>query len=113
MSLTLVILKWIVICMFAFSSAIKFLRTKSMVRHWNEYRYPMWFMHVTAILELIGSFGILISSWVPATLIYAAALLAVLMLGAIHAHLARAKHSPFMAINACLMLILSITLIVA
>lgn len=83
-----------------------------MVQHWNEYRYPMWFMFVIAILELTGVLGLLAAFWFQGMLKFAAVLLAVLMIGAIHAHLFRAKHNPLMAINAVVMLLLSITLII-
>ncbi|WP_284646545.1 DoxX family protein [Paenibacillus silviterrae] len=93
--------------MFMLSILMKFGRNKSMLQHWNDYRYPLWFMYVTASLELCGALGLILAFWVPAVLKIAAALLAVLMIGAIHAHLFRAKHRPVMAINALLMLSLS------
>ncbi|MEH6947147.1 DoxX family protein [Peribacillus asahii] len=113
MRILLIIAQVILICMFAFSAAIKFLRKPMMVHHWNEYRYPMWFMFVIATLELTGVLGLLAAFWVQRMLIFAAVLFAILMIGAIHAHLFRAKHSPLMAINAVIMLLLSIILIIA
>lgn len=101
----------ILIVMFALSATMKFLRTPSMVQHWNEYRYPFWLMYVIAALETLGAIGILGGFWYRELVNYSASLLAVLMLGAIHAHVFRAKHKPYMAINALLMLCLSITLI--
>lgn len=106
------IVQVILICMFAFSAAIKFLRKPMMVQHWNEYRYPIWFMFVIATLELIGVLGLLVAFWVERMLLFSAVLFAFLMIGAIHAHLFRAKHSPLMAINAVFMLLLSITLMI-
>ncbi|WCN37658.1 DoxX family protein [Aneurinibacillus uraniidurans] len=111
MNMVTLIIQMILVIMFTFSAAIKFLRTKTMVQHWNEYRYPFWFMYVVATLETIGVIGILAGFWYSELLKYAAALISVLMLGAIHAHLFRAKHNPYMAINAFLMLGLSILLI--
>lgn len=105
------IIQVILAVMFSISVAMKFLRTKQMVQHWNEYRYPYWFMYVIATLEAIGVIGILGGFMFPELLNYSASLLAVLMVGAIHAHLFRAKHKPYMAINALLMLCLSIFLI--
>ncbi|RIX52067.1 DoxX family protein [Paenibacillus nanensis] len=98
------IVSFILILMFTFSAATKFFRQKTMVQHWNDYRYPFWFMDVTAALELIGVIGILASFRYPGLLTYAAALIAALMLGAIHAHLVRAKHKLYMVVNAGLML---------
>ncbi|ULL19628.1 DoxX family protein [Paenibacillus sp. H1-7] len=102
----------ILICMFTFSAAIKWLRTGSMVQHWRQYRYPMWFMSVIASLELAGAAAIVASWLIPQLAFYAALLLAALMLGALHAHLVRAKHRPVMVINALFMLALSVTLMV-
>jgi hypothetical protein len=72
----------------------------------------MWFMNVTASLELIGILGMIYAFWIPEMMKYAAVLFSVLMLGAIHAHLVRAKHHPVMAINAFFMLVLSVVLLV-
>ncbi|WP_139492461.1 DoxX family protein [Brevibacillus dissolubilis] len=105
------IIQVVLVIMFAISVAMKFLRTKNMVQHWNEYRYPFWFMYVIATLEGIGALGMLGGFVYPQLLNYAAALLAVLMAGAIHAHLFRARHKPYMASNALLMLGLCIVLI--
>ncbi|WP_445480518.1 DoxX family protein [Lysinibacillus irui] len=113
MSVVLSIIQIILICMFAFSATIKFLRKPMMVNHWNEYRYPMWFMFVIATLELTGVIGLLAAFWFQRMLIFATVLFAILMIGAIHAHLFRAKHSPLLAINAVIMLLLSIILIIA
>ncbi|MFD0871943.1 DoxX family protein [Paenibacillus residui] len=110
--MVIIIVQVILIVMFGISVTMKLLRTRSMVQHWKEYRYPMWFMNVVALLELAGVIGLLAAFWVPVLLKAPAALLIILMLGAIHAHLVRAKHKPIMALNACAMLILSIVIIV-
>jgi hypothetical protein len=101
-----------VLCvMFIISAVMKFARTKSMVRHWNEYRYPMWLMSVIAVLEIVGALGMIAANWIPGLLKAAALLLVLLMLGAIHAHLFRAKHKPVMALNALLMLVIAAALL--
>ncbi|WP_325175940.1 DoxX family protein [Paenibacillus profundus] len=108
----IIIIQIILSCMFAFSASIKLLRTKSMVQHWNDYQYPMWFMNMTALLELARVIGVIAALWVPEILKYAAGLFVLLMIGAIHAHLFRAKHKPVMEINALVILLFSITLMV-
>lgn len=113
MSVVLSFIQVILICMFAFSATIKFLRKPMMVNHWNEYRYPMWFMFVIATLELTGVIGLLAAFWFQRMLLFATVLFVILMIGAIHAHFFRAKHSPLLAINAVIMLLLSIILIIA
>lgn len=112
LEMLLIIAQMILVCIFLISATFKFLRKPKMVQHWNEYNYPMWFMFVIASLELIGVLGVLTAFWYQKLLIFAAVLFAILMVGAIHAHLFRAKHSPWMTANAVLMLILSITLII-
>ncbi|MCY9517526.1 DoxX family protein [Paenibacillus apiarius] len=112
MSTVIIIIQIILSCMFASSPSIKLLRTKSMVQHWNDYQYPMWFMNITALLETTGVIGVIAGLWIPEILKYAAGLFVTLIIGAIHAHLFRAKHKPVMAINALVMLLLSITLMV-
>lgn len=107
-----VIIGQLVLCvMFIISAAMKIARTKSMVKHWNEYRYPLWFMSVIAVLEIVGALGMIAANWVPGLLKAAALLLVLLMLGAIHAHLFRAKHKPVMAVNALLMLVIAAALL--
>jgi len=110
-NLIILIIQFILICIFVLSISMKLLRTKSMVQHWKEYRYPMWFMYVTALLELVGVIGLVFAFWIPEFIKFSGVLLTFLMLGAIHAHFVRAKHKPIMALNALVMLILSIVLI--
>lgn len=112
MSIVSIVIQILLTGMFTFSAAIKWLQTDSMVRHWHQYRYPMWLMKVIAFLELAGAAGMMAGFWLPEIRAYAAALFIVLMLGAIHAPLVRARHKPFMAVNASLMLLLSAVLIV-
>ncbi|MEI4831559.1 DoxX family protein [Bacillus sp. FJAT-53711] len=113
MNIVIIIIQFILIGIFSISFFLKISRAKSMVHHWNEYRYPMWFMNVIALLELIGIIGIIIGFWSDRFLHYAAFLIIVLMLGALHAHFFRAKHKPIMALNAFIMLVLSITILLA
>jgi len=109
--LIILIIQLILICIFALSISMKLLRTTSMVQHWKEYRYPMWFMYVTAILELVGVIGLVFAFWIPEFLKFSGVLFTFLMYGAIHAHFVRAKHKLIMALNALVMLILSIVII--
>ncbi|MFS0553418.1 DoxX family protein [Brevibacillus sp. 179-C9.3 HS] len=105
------ILQLILALMFSISVWMKFSRAQSMLQHWKEYRYPLWFMDVVASLELIGVIGVVSAFWIPVAVKFACALFAALMLGAIHAHLFLAKHKPIMAINAVFMLACSLLLL--
>lgn len=107
MSILSVILQVIVAGMFTFSAIMKLSRSQTMVQHWNEYRYPRWFMDVIASLELLGAIGMVAAFWSHGLLKYTTVLLATLMLGAIHAHLFRARHRPIMAINALFLFVIS------
>ncbi|GED70792.1 hypothetical protein BRE01_44940 [Brevibacillus reuszeri] len=111
MSVLTAILPIVLFGMFTFSAILKFSRSKSMVQHWNEYRYPLWFMDIIASLELLGAIGMLAAFWVPVLMKYVAVLFVVLMLGAIHAHLFRARHKPIMALNAFFMLVFAAVLL--
>lgn len=105
--------KIILVIMFSLSAIFKFRHAKFMVQHWNEYRYPIWFMHVIALIELSACLGLIVSMWIPELTQIFAALLAILMIGAIHAHLFRARHAPYMAINALVMFIISIAIVLS
>lgn len=111
MEIFIIFIEVILVCIFTISASLKFLRKPMMVQHWNEYRYPMWLMFVIATLEWVGVVGIFIAFWFHEVLVFVAILFALLMIGAIHAHLFRAKHHPLMVSNALAMLLLSITLI--
>lgn len=102
--------RWILVFMFVLSAGMKFARTRNMVQHWTEYRYPMGLMFLVAALELLGAAGVAASLWLPELLKISALLLGGLMLGAIHAHLVRAKHKPYMALNALFMLVIATAL---
>ncbi len=113
MSTLVIVIQIILAAMFSISSFMKLKRTSSMVRHWNEYRYPMWFLTLTGLGELAGVVALLAGFRFPALLPYVGVFFFALMLGAIHAHLFRAKHRPIMAINAAAMLALSVVMIAA
>ncbi|KPV57248.1 doxX family protein [Paenibacillus sp. A3] len=113
MSTLVVVIQIILAGMFSISSFMKLKRTPSMVQHWNEYRYPMWFLTLTGLGELAGVIALLAGFLFPALLPYVGVFFVALMLGAIHAHLFRAKHRPVMAVNAAFMLALSIVMIIA
>ncbi|MFD5852799.1 DoxX family protein [Cytobacillus pseudoceanisediminis] len=101
----------ILILIFVISISMKLVHTKSMVKHWREYRYPLWFMQITAFLELLGVGGLIIGFWLPKFILLSGSLIIILMLGALHAHFLRAKHRPIMGLNALTMLTLASVII--
>ncbi|MDM5225112.1 DoxX family protein [Cytobacillus sp. NJ13] len=100
----------ILIFIFAISISVKVTRTESMVKHWVEYRYPLWFMQLTAFLEILSVCGLIIGFWLPKFILLSGSLITILMLGALHAHFLRARHRPIMGLNALTMLILAIVI---
>ncbi|WP_404354807.1 DoxX family protein [Cytobacillus firmus] len=98
----------ILIFIFAISISMKAARTKSMVKHWREYRYPLWFMQFIAFLETLSAGGLIIGFWLPKFILISGSLITILMMGALHAHFLRARHRPIMGLNALTMLILAI-----
>ncbi|MDZ5606586.1 DoxX family protein [Bacillus pseudomycoides] len=111
MDIVIIIIQIVLACMFLLSFSLKVSRAKSMVHHWNEYRYPKWLMNVIALLELTSAIGVIIGFWHLNFLKYSAILIIFLMLGALHAHFFRAKHKIVMTLNAFLMLILSVVVL--
>ncbi|MDF2036439.1 DoxX family protein [Cytobacillus oceanisediminis] len=100
----------ILILIFSISISMKLTRTKSMVKHWSEYRYPLWFMQLTAFLESLSVGGLIIGFWLPKFILLSGSLIIILMLGALHAHFLRAKHRTIMGLNALTMLTLAIVI---
>ncbi|WP_342412062.1 DoxX family protein [Bacillus sp. FSL K6-1560] len=81
------------------------------VEHWRHYQYPLWFLTVTGILEIAGALSMTAGIWNRYAAIGAGVLFVVLMAGAIHAHMFRARQSVIMAIPAMICLIVSIMII--
>ncbi|WP_394578596.1 DoxX family protein [Cytobacillus firmus] len=110
MDVVTMIIQIILIFIFSISVSMKAARTKSMVKHWGEYRYPLWFMQFIAFLETLSAGGLIIGFWLPKFILFSGSLITILMLGALHAHFLRARHKPIMALNALTMLILAIVI---
>nr|WGD63071.1 DoxX family protein [Bacillus subtilis] len=90
---------------------IKVSRVPFQVEHWWHYQYPLWFLTVTGILEIAGALAMTAGIWNRYATIGAGVLFVVLMAGAIHAHMFRARQSVIMVIPAMICLIVSIMII--
>ncbi|MGQ9006533.1 DoxX family protein [Bacillus subtilis] len=90
---------------------IKVSRVTFQVEHWRHYQYPLWFLTVTGILEIAGALAMTAGIWNRYAAIGAGVLFVVLMAGAIHAHMFRARQSVITAIPAMICLIVSIMII--
>ncbi|AUS12837.1 hypothetical protein BG616_02600 [Bacillus subtilis] len=90
---------------------IKVSRVPFQVEHWQHYQYPLWFLTVTGILEIAGALAMTAGIWNRYAALGAGVLFVVLMAGAIHAHIFRARQSVLMTIPAMICLIVSIMII--
>ncbi|MDN0192607.1 MULTISPECIES: DoxX family protein [unclassified Bacillus (in: firmicutes)] len=90
---------------------IKVIRVPFQVEHWRHYQYPLWFLTVTGILEIAGALAMTAGIWNRYAALGAGVLFVVLMAGAIHAHIFRARQSILMTIPAMICLIVSIMII--
>ncbi|MBL4967414.1 MULTISPECIES: DoxX family protein [Bacillus] len=91
---------------------IKVFRVPFQVKHWRHYQYPLWFLTVTGILEIAGAFAMTAGIWNRYAAFGAGVLFVVLMAGAVHAHIVRARQSVLMTIPAIICLIVSIIIII-
>jgi hypothetical protein len=91
---------------------IKLLRIPFQVEHWRHYHYPLWFMSVIGLTEIIGAIGMISGIWISYLTVGSSVLFVLIMLGAIHSHIYRAHQSIEMIIPATICLILSIVLII-
>lgn len=90
---------------------IKIFRVPFQVEHWQNYRYPLWFMSIIGLIELIGSIGMISGIWNEYLVLGSGTLFIFLMIGAIHAHMFRAHQSIVTIIPATICLVLSTLLI--
>ncbi|MCM3602796.1 DoxX family protein [Robertmurraya korlensis] len=91
---------------------IKLLRIPFQVEHWQHYQYPLWFMSVIGLIEVMVAIGILSGIWNRYLAVGSSVLLLLLMVGAVHAHMYRAHQSIVMILPAIICLISSIILII-
>lgn len=91
---------------------IKILQLNFQVEHWKLYQYPMWFMTITGILELIALVALIWGLWNQNLSIIGSLLILVLMIGAIYTHIFRVEQPLTMAIPASICFILAIFVMV-
>ncbi len=92
---------------------IKVFRIPFQVEHWLNYQYPLWFLTITGLLEILGGLGLVAGIWNRYLAIGSSILFVILMAGAIHAHLYRAHQSILMTIPALTCLIISIIIVIS
>lgn len=89
----------------------KVTRSKQMVENFqNHYHYPLWFMVLTGVLEIVAVLGLIAGVWVPVLATLGAALLVCIMLGAVLTHF-RMKDTISGIAPAAVLLILAVVLL--
>mgnify|MGYP001801239690 CR=1 FL=1 len=74
-----------------FTSGIgKLISMEDWLVEWDIYGYPLWFMYVIGVLQVVGT----VLLWVPKTRIYAAAMFIIIMIGAAFTHVAVGEFLP-------------------
>ncbi|MFN2745490.1 MULTISPECIES: DoxX family protein [Bacillus] len=91
---------------------IKVLHVPFQVEHWRHYQYPLWFLSMTGGLEIVGALGMAWGVWNPYSALSSGVLFSILMIGAIHAHIFRARQSFLMAIPAAVCFICSLAIVI-
>ncbi|WRU97775.1 DoxX family protein (plasmid) [Bacillus sp. JZ8] len=91
---------------------IKLFRIPFQVEHWQQYQYPLWFMSVIGLIELIGAIGMIVGIWNQYLVLGSGLLFIILMIGAIHAHTSRAHQNIVTVIPATICLLLSLVVII-
>jgi uncharacterized membrane protein YphA (DoxX/SURF4 family) len=106
------ILQIILAAFIGLDGIIKVLRLDFQVEHWKEYQYPMWFLTVTGIMEIIAAAAIIIGFWNRNFAIIGSSIVVVFMVGAIYTHIFRVEQPLTTAIPSTICLLLAIILIV-
>lgn len=91
--------------------AIKVLRLEFQVEHWQLYGYPLWFLTMTGILEIVAMTGLLLGLRNRKLALLSSVGVGLLMTGAIYTHIFQAQQPPFTTIPAIICLLLSMLII--
>ncbi|KKI91543.1 hypothetical protein WQ54_14210 [Bacillus sp. SA1-12] len=106
------ILQLILTVFIGLGGVIKIIKPTFQIEHWNLYQYPMWFMTVTGIMEIIASLALALGFWNRYYTLIGCSIIIVLMLGAIYTHIFRVHQAFKMAIPSTLCLLLAIIIFV-
>lgn len=109
----MIIAKAVLAAFMLIGGVIKVLRVPFQVEHWLHYQYPLWFLTVTGLLEMLGALGLIAGIWNRYAAIGSGILFIVLMAGAIHAHLFRAHQSLPMILPALICLLISVMIVMS
>jgi putative oxidoreductase len=87
MSIVVIVLQILLGAAFLGSGLSKVAGSKMQVESFSGLGLPQWFRVLTGLLQLVGAAALIVGFWQPSWLAWGAALLAVIMLGAVHFHL--------------------------
>lgn len=83
----------------------------SLEEEFSEYGLPTWFFYLVGALKIGSAIALLVGLWVPSLVVPAAAVVVVLMLGALAMHI-KVKDPLMRSLPAFLMLVMSATVCV-
>jgi putative oxidoreductase len=95
---------------FLASSYPKVTRSKQMVEGFQKNHFPVWFLVLTGVLEIVAALGLIAGIWVPILATLGAALLICIMVGAVLTHM-RAKDVISHIAPAAVLLLLGVVLL--
>ena len=90
---------------FLAASYPKVTRSKQMVEGFQKNHFPVWFLVLTGVLEIVAALGLIAGIWVPILATLGAALLICVMLGAVLTHIRRKDAISHIAPAAVLLLL--------
>lgn len=91
----------------------KIARVKMHVENFqNHYHYPLWFLTLTGLIEVLGALGMIAGIWYPVIAVLAGVWLGCTMLVGIWTHLFRAHQPLNSAVPALVLCLLSVAVIV-
>lgn len=88
----------------------KVTRSKQMVEGFQKNHFPVWFLVLTGVLEIVAALGLIAGIWVPILATLGAALLICIMVGAVLTHM-RAKDAISRIAPAAVLLLLGVVLL--
>ncbi|MGM7719190.1 DoxX family protein [Metabacillus sp. Hm71] len=106
------ILQLVLMVFIGLGGVIKIIKPTFQIEHWSLYQYPMWFMTVTGIMEIMASLALILGYWNRYYALIGCSIIIVLMLGAIYTHIIRVRQALAMAIPSTLCLLLAIIIFV-
>ncbi|GHO46188.1 DoxX family protein [Ktedonospora formicarum] len=106
-----VVLQILLALAFLGSGATKLTRQKQMVDNFeNRYHYPLWFMTITGVIEVIAALALIAGIWAPVLATLGVLLVICTMIGAIATHI-RIKDTLPNIIAPTILFVLSVVLL--